>query len=189
MRVPHLVIHLAGALPARRLGRPGRMWLAGCSSPAGLPARARAVARTASGLAGRAAGPAPVAPAPGPWSVDTAAFHCHLLGQSPRPGPVNKEPWSCSGAGSSRDGMSRRRIGASPEGAHAVESSAAWPVAPQCRRAGRLARRCRRGTRRGDRARGPGTRHGILRDWNSSSRAGQPPLPSRIGAGPHCSCV
>jgi hypothetical protein len=85
--------------------------------------------------------------------------------------------------------MSRRRMGASPEGASAVESSAARPAAPQCCRADRLARRCRRGSRCGDRARRSGTRHGILRDWNSSSRAGQPPLPSRIGAGSHCSCV
>jgi hypothetical protein len=80
-------------------------------------------------------------------------------------------------------------MGASPEGAPAVESSAAWPAAPQCRRADLLARRCRRGSRSGGRARRSGTRHGILRDRNSSSRVGQPPLPSRIGAGPHCSCV
>jgi hypothetical protein len=87
--------------------------------------------------------------------------------------------------------MSRRRIGASPEGAYAVESSEAWPVAPQCRQAGRLARRCRRGSRCGGRVRGSGRAGGpgILRDWNSSSRVGQPPLPSRIGAGPRCFCV
>jgi hypothetical protein len=85
--------------------------------------------------------------------------------------------------------MSRRRMGASPEGALAVESSAAWPAAPYAAgptgwHDGAAGDRAA-GGRLGDQA--PG--HGILRDWNSSSRVGQPPLPRRIGAGPRCFCV
>ena len=80
-------------------------------------------------------------------------------------------------------------MGASPEGAPAVESSAAWPAAP-CAAGptgwhdGAAGDRAA-GGRLGDQA--PG--HGILGDWNSSSRVGQPPLPQRIGAGPRCFCV
>jgi hypothetical protein len=80
-------------------------------------------------------------------------------------------------------------MGASPEGAPAVESSAVWPAAP-CAAGptgwhdGAAGDRAA-GGRLGDQA--PG--HGILRDWNSSSRVGQPPLPRRIGAGPRCFCV
>jgi hypothetical protein len=85
--------------------------------------------------------------------------------------------------------MSRRRMGASPEGAPAVESSATWPLVPQCRRADRLAGRCRRdraaGTGLGDQA--PGTGSCVM--GTSSSSVGQPRLPSRIGAGPRCFCV
>ena len=47
---------------------------------------------------------------------------------------LTSRPVILFGTGSASDGMSRRRHGASPEGAHAVESSAAGPGARQCGR-------------------------------------------------------
>jgi hypothetical protein len=53
------------------------------------PARASAVARTTSGLAGRAVEHTPVALAPGPPSVDTDALHL----SSPRPVATSGPGW------------------------------------------------------------------------------------------------
>ena len=66
---------------------------------------------------------------------------------------LTSSPVILFGTGSASDGMSRRRHGASPEGAHAVESSAAGPGARQCGRAGPGARQCRRGSGCGCRVR------------------------------------
>ena len=84
MWVRHLVVHLAGALSARRSGRPGKVtaWLFFCGAITGTGKRLGpdhiGVLR-----AGRK-DLMPGALAPNPRPVDTDPLHCfHLLGQPP----------------------------------------------------------------------------------------------------------
>jgi len=78
---------------------------------------------------------------------------------------------------------------ASPEGAPAVESSAAWPAAPCA--AGPTSwhdgAAGDRATRTGPGDQAPGT--GSCATGTIPAERAQPPLPGRIGAGPHCSCA
>ena len=81
--------------------------------------------------------------APGPRPLDTDLLHCHLLGPVATSSPVIRS-LTVVGTGSSRDGMSRRRRWASPEGAHVGGIFGAPPAGTTVPPSAPGARRCRR---------------------------------------------
>ena len=90
---------------------------------------------------------------PDPRLVDTDAFHCHLLGQSPCPGPFTSPAFF--GDCSARNATNSRQRGASPKGACRVEYRCGGEPSPEGATGGCL------GAVSGDQAELPGPCDGL----------------------------